>query len=230
VNSFSKSSRDYRDSNTIQKLVADEVLRRSPTKGDRVIDLGAGDGEIFRQLDWNLNIFSAIDISEEMLNLHPQDNRVSKFVGSFDSQDSWNYIENQKPNLLLSSSSFQWSNNIERLFRRVKKLNIPFSIAIFTSKTFNELHNYFDIESPIYSKDKLISYSKIFDKNIDLDIQSYQLEFNSSRELLKHIKNSGVSGNLNRVSPKILKEFIREEPLKKLSFEVLYINSKVIEI
>jgi malonyl-CoA O-methyltransferase len=53
----------------------------------------------------------------------------------------------------------------------------------------------------------------------------YTLEFENTREMLRYIKKSGVSGNRNVLSYKQTKSLMQEYPLSYLEFEVVYINS-----
>jgi malonyl-CoA O-methyltransferase len=161
-----------------------------------------------------------------MLQKHNTGDEVETICDSFDSEELWKNLQSRDIDLLFSSSAFQWSRDLKALFQRLYELNRGFSIALFSSETFKELHEQFGISSPLYSSSEIETFTEIF-RSVDVSSREYSLQFNSSRELLQYIRNSGVSGGLNRVPIEVLRNFIREDRLKKLSFKVVFIRSQL---
>ena len=54
----------------------------------------------------------------------------------------------------------------------------------------------------------------------------YTLEFDSTREMFKYIKKSGVSGGEKKLSYKQTRYLMETYPLDYLEFEVLFVEAK----
>ncbi len=61
--------------------------------------------------------------------------------------------------------------------------------------------------------------------NAVFEIVQYKLEFDSTREMFRYIKKSGVSGSRNVLDYKETKKLMKEYPLNYLEFEVAFIRS-----
>ncbi len=216
-NSFSRSAESYIENNYIQKSVAKELISKIDGSPKRVVDIGSGSGVVYSYIDWQVDKFLAIDFSEKMLELHPSTPQIEKLLTNFDKTEMWHRIEKDQFDLLISSSSLQWSRDLEKIFSQLNRLNVPQYISIFTSKTFQELHNDLQISSPIYSMEEIERVATGYHRE-KLD---YQLNFSSRREALKYIRQSGVSGGSDIVSQKILKEFLRGSGSYSLSLEIV---------
>jgi len=144
----------------------------------------------------------------------------------FDKKECFERIKEYNFNQIVSFSALQWSKNLEFVFKEIKKLNKSFLLAIFTSNTFKSLHSFLNVNSPIYSKEEILSYSSIFDL-VTIDIIYYEMEFNSSKEMLNYIKFSGVSSNANAKISKI-RALLKNNLLKKLEFEVVVLRYDII--
>ena len=139
---------------------------------------------------------------------------------SFDDDEVFRIIQNEKYDLLISSSALQWSQNFSKVCENIRKLNISVFLAIFSSETFKELHEYFHIKSPILKNETILKNCK----NFHSSFFQGKINFSSSKELLQYIKNSGVSGGISQLNPGILKQFIKDNNLTQLSFEVIFLK------
>ena len=109
-------------------------------------------------------------------------------------------------------------------FKSIKKLDIPFSLAIFTSNTFKTLHQTADINSILNSAEEINTIQKeILDATFE--VVNYKLEFDSVRDMFVYIKRSGVSASRRVLSYKQTKRLMREYPLNYLEFEVVFLVS-----
>lgn len=227
VKEFSRSAHDYSKYSLIQRKVADHLISLISDKHyDTIIDIGAGDGEVYRLLEKSKirhNNFIAFDASENMLKLHPSDSKVSKYLGNFDSKDDLQSLP--KHSTVISSSSLQWTKDLEMTLREISLLGTKFYLSVFTSNTFRQIHDFSKVNSPIYSKEDLHeAINKYFD--LEISTQIYRLEFSTNRKMLEYIKRSGVSGGQARLSYKESKRLLCYYPYNYLEFEVLFAISK----
>ena len=220
---FSKNANCYSQYSIIQKQVANDLLKKINIQYRKIIDLGCGDGEIFRQIKWEVDRFIAVDFSKDMLKIHPDSNNIKKYLLDLNSYNSLSKIGLLNFDLIVSSSSLQWVRDIEYFFQFIKSLNKPFAFAIFTSNTFKNIHNALLINSPIHSLSHIKqSYNRYFHNKIDT--KTYTINFNSTKELLYHIKKTGVSGG-GYNSLINLRKIIQENKIKTTTFEVVFLTN-----
>jgi malonyl-CoA O-methyltransferase len=216
--SFDKFASTYSKYNLIQRKVIEKSL---PLVKSRVIDLGCGNGIIckYKKFDFYLGI----DISENMLKLHPC--RTIRL--DFNTKKCFEEIKKYDFTQIISFSALQWAKDLNFVFREIKNLNKDYLLAIFTSSTFKSLHNYLEVKSPIYSKEQILKSAKIL--NPDIEVLNYELNFNNPIKLLEYTKYSGVSGN-TRANLVKLKKFIKHFPVNKLEFEIVILSNKKIHL
>jgi len=227
VEEFSKFAYEYNKYNVIQKEVAKKLITLLKSKRyKKVLDLGSGDGEIYRNIiKKNIKVekFVAVDFSKEMLNIHPSNETIQKICLDFNKDDCFEEFSSEKFDLLVSSSALQWSKDITSVLSNLSILADEYALSFFTSNTFKTLHNTAKINSPICSKETILNaLDKIF--TYELELQEYRLEFNSVHEMLRYIKRSGVSGGVEQLSYRQMKNLMLNYPLNYLEFEVLFIN------
>jgi malonyl-CoA O-methyltransferase len=217
---FSKSSNKYDENSFLQKKIAEKLVKDIDKKYQKIVDLGAGTGNIINLINWNYQKFLAVDLSKKMLDLHKKNKNIFLLNKSFDDDEVFRIIQNEKYDLLISSSALQWSQNFSKVCENIRKLNISVFLAIFSSETFKELHEYFHIKSPILKNETILKNCK----NFHSSFFQGKINFSSSKELLQYIKNSGVSGGISQLNPGILKQFIKDNNLTQLSFEVIFLK------
>jgi malonyl-CoA O-methyltransferase len=220
---FSRFASNYDRVNSIQKEVAlDLISRLHSSKYAQIIDLGCGSGEIYKNLiqkKIDFNHFTGVDLSQKMLDLHPQESRVELIQSDFSV-----LALNQSYDLVISASALQWSQDLNKTFANISKLSQKFYFAIFTANTFKTLHQTANITSPIYKTQELQkSINQYFYATYRLN--QYKLYFNSTHEMLRYIKGSGVSGGHKRLSYKETKTLMQNYPLDYLEFEVLFVEA-----
>jgi malonyl-CoA O-methyltransferase len=214
---FSKFAKEYAKKNIIQKQI---IKQYAPLLENRsILDLGCGNGALLEFC--HPSQYIGIDFSKEMLNLHPNKNI---FCFDFNQNECWNFIKNQKFEILVSFSALQWANDLDFIFTNIKSLNKPYLLAIFTSNTFKTIHKTANITSPIHSKEKILNYSKVLNPNIE--ILEYKLYFEDKLEMFRYIKRSGVSSGEKKLSYKEIKNLIYNYPLNYLEFEILILKPK----
>ncbi len=225
---FDRFALSYSQKNFIQKRVAKRLLELLDKQiYNNILELGCGEGAIFREIT-SLGIkykrYYALDISASMLSLHPNSSRLYKIEGDF---NDYNLLKSlPKADIIISSSALQWSQDLQTLLKELSNLSQNGLFAIFTSATFESIFKYFDISSPIYDRDTIM---RAITQNYMIEyiaIERLKLDFKSSYEMLKYIKESGVSGGRGVLSIKEIKRFLREFDEKSLEFEVIYAKVK----
>ena len=214
LKSFEKFAFSYNQYNIIQKRVIKKYINSLSLK---VVDLGCGSEGLckYREFDFYLGI----DNSENMLKLNP----CNTLKLDFNTKKCFEVIKKYDFEQIVSFSALQWARDLEFVFREIKELNKSYLLAIFTSNTFKTLHSYLNITSPIYSKDEILTFSKILNPNVE--VLNYRLYFKTPEEMLRYIKFSGVNSNV-RSNIKYLKRFIKEFPFNYLEFEILVLTKK----
>jgi malonyl-CoA O-methyltransferase len=218
---FSEHANDYDGNNIIQRIVSRALVREVENNPKRLLELGCGSGQVYRQIDWDLEYYKAIDFSSDMCELHPQDKNLEVKCFDFDSQDFFNEIKNEKYDLILSSSAMQWSKNLPLLLKNLMATTKTFNGVLFTSNTFKSIYKITKQKKAILSLEEIQS---AFDKyNATYEVFNYKLEFESKKELFSYIKNSGVKGEVS-LSFKDAKHLYKNYDLNYLEFEVVFIK------
>jgi len=226
---FSRFAAAYSRHNIIQTEVAQKLISMLPQKHyGMILDLGCGRGEVYRNLKEHgidFEHLTALDISAEMLRLHPSGENLTMVQGDFNQPDILKALPTPHYDLLISSSALQWSSDLDVTLPLLSSLSDSFYFAIFTAGTFRSLHNCADITSPIYSKTTLKEkIGKYFDATYETI--RYKLHFDTVYKMLRYIKESGTSGGERRLSYAQTKQLLDTYPYDYLEFEVLFVSSK----
>ena len=226
---FSRFAAAYSRHNIIQTEVAQKLISMLPQKHyEMILDLGCGRGEVYRNLKEHgidFEHLTALDISAEMLRLHPSGENLTMVQGDFNQPDILKALPTPHYDLLISSSALQWSSDLDVTLPLLSSLSDSFYFAIFTAGTFRSLHNCADITSPIYSKTTLKEkIGKYFDATYETI--RYKLHFDTVYKMLRYIKESGTSGGERRLSYAQTKQLLDTYPYDYLEFEVLFVSSK----
>ena len=220
---FSKCASQYASYNIIQKRVAQKILSYvKDIQPKKILDLGCGDGVIFRGIDWEIESFVGVDFALGMLDIHPKSQNVKAIYGDFNDANFFKDLKEVEFDFIISASSLQWADDLDMVFKHLKFFNKPMALAIFTSSTFKTINKTASLNSILPSKEDIYLLQK---KYFDADFQTmqYKLEFKSNLEMFRYIKKSGVSGSRNMLGYKDIKKLIESYPLKYLEFEVAFI-------
>jgi malonyl-CoA O-methyltransferase len=227
VKEFSRFAHEYKRHNVIQLEVAKKLVSMVEKKRYyKVLDLGAGSGAVYQNMveqEIQIEEFEAFDFSEEMLSLHPIDEKVKKVCSDFNAIEVFSNYPHHEFSLLISASALQWSENLFSLLTSIAHLAPKHYFAFFTSKTFSTLHKTAGVTSPIYSKEDILDALKGYDI-LYMEEVAYQLAFDSVHEMFRYIKRSGVSGGSGQLTYGQMKKLMREYPLAYLEFEVLFVK------
>ncbi|WP_321779623.1 methyltransferase domain-containing protein [Sulfurimonas sp.] len=221
---FSKHATEYGSYNIIQKKVIKKLLKNVKGKPRNILDLGCGSGSLHDSLTWKYKHFTGVDFAAGMLELHPKAKNCECIYGDFNDKTLFENLSTYSYDYIFSASALQWADDLEMVFKNIKELNAPVALAIFTQNTFKTLSETASIKPLLRSVDAI---NKLQEKYFDasFEVVEYKLEFHSTREMFKYIKNSGVSGARKVLDYKQTKKLLNEYPLNYLEFEVVFIHS-----
>jgi len=230
IEEFSRFAHQYDEHNMIQVQVAKTLIDKLPLQRyNTILDLGCGSGEVFKNLQEqgiSFDAFSAFDSAQNMLDIHPEINNITKICADFNDRSFLKTLSEEHYDLLLSSSAIQWSKDLDFTFNAISSLSKTAYLAIFTSGTFKTLHQAANVKSPIYSAEELQKSILQYYDDVVFELHTYTLNFDSVRDMFSYIKKSGVSSGKKKLSYREIKELMRTYPLDHLEFEVLFVEAK----
>ena len=219
ITRFKKSLATYEDNAPIQKQMAKNLISMidSNKPYESILEIGCGSGFLTKECTNQLKYvkYTANDIIKE----------CEKYILKYDSNIKFLYGDFQNLNLqeeydlIVSNAVFQWFKSPDKILNKLSRhLSSKGVIAItsFGEKNFYELKEIFNIE---------IEYPKF--KNIIKD-ETIEVEFKTLKELLTHIKLTGVNAIKNYTLTKgKLKElenkYIERYGKIKLTYNPIYI-------
>lgn len=228
VKGFSRFAHIYDRYNMIQDDVSKLLVSKLDQKHfSNIIDIGCGSGAVIKNLQKEAITFEkfiAVDLSEEMLSIHPSADNIIKICADFNDLDEISNFCSRENTLVLSSSALQWSRDLDLTLSKLSNCGQKAHFAIFTSGTFKTLHTCAGISSPIYTEEELKEkLSKYYQATFML--QTYQLAFESTKEMFRYIQKSGVTGGKRQLGYKAMKKVMEAYPLDYLEFEVLFVEA-----
>lgn len=224
IKEFSRHAHTYDEYTFVQKEVARYLVEKIVTTPKRILDLGCGRGEVYKNISWEYESFVGIDSSEAMSAHHPKDAKVSIVNLDFESP-SLKEIVQPPYDLIVSSSALQWANDIEAMIEFISLTCKEGAFAIFTDKTFETLYQTSGLETFLPSTQKLIALFEAY-FTCQYEVKTFQLYFDDTLSLLRYIKKSGVSGGQKKLSISQMRSLIETYPSKALEFEVLFVWGK----
>lgn len=222
---FSKYASNYNSYNIIQNRVTDKLLSQVSSKPKNILDLGCGSGALCKKISWDYDKFTGVDFAQGMLELHPKSKNIEAVYGDFNDEQLFKKLSAHRYDYIFSASALQWAEDLDNVFKNISLLNAPVALAIFTSNTFKTLNETASINSILRSVDEINRLQKkYFDAKFE--VVEYKLEFESTRDMFRYIKKSGVSGSRKVLSYKQTKKLMNEYPVNYLEFEVVFITSR----
>jgi malonyl-CoA O-methyltransferase len=219
INEFSKNSQNYYDYSIIQKKVAKKVVNSIKNFPNTILDLGCGSGYIYNSIDWEVDKFVGYDLSSKMLNLHSKGKNVYLRCKDFDTIDA---NEFKLYDLIVSSSSLQWSSDIKKILVNIDNYASSYTLAIFCSGTFKSINSFINIDSFLPSRRYLEEFYRY--RDVSIETVEYRLDFEDNQSIFKYLKKSGVSGGKQLLKYRDIKKLIRDYDRDYLEFEVMFIS------
>lgn len=223
-NEFSKHANEYNNHNIIQQIIAKSLVRELKSKPRRILELGCGSGQVFSHIPWPIEFYKAIDFSEEMCKLHPQNSAIEVKCFDFDAEEFFDEIKNDSYDIVLSSSALQWSKDLSKIVKNLSLITNEINAVLFTSNTFKTIQTITNLKSPILEEEDI---KKAFSNHFNCEFETimYKLEFENKKDLFNYIKKSGVSGGSNSLDFKDAKKLYKEYNLNYLEFEVIFVKT-----
>jgi len=192
---FAKNLDTYNANARIQKQMTERLLSfADKNEYDSILEIGCGTGLLTQSAvnKFSFKEYTANDIVPECEAYIKEISPEIQFI----SDDAENFISNDKNkyDLIISNAVFQWIENIETFIPElIDKLNQGGCLlfSTFGVENFREIYHVLGKTLPYKS---VKEYEKLF-KNIPHKIEEEirVLAFKSTRDILKHIKNTGVN-------------------------------------
>ena len=219
---FSIHAVNYEEYNLIQRKVVEYLLTKTTSRPTSILDLGCGTGGLYKSIDWMVDDFYAVDFSEEMLLIHPKNSGVKCIAGDFNDSMLFDKLSQYKIDHIFSASALQWSTDLNASLKFIKKLDAPISLAIFTANTFKTMFETANIPPILRTVKEVTDITKKY-FNAQYETVNYKLHFDTTQEMFRYIKKSGVSAGRNILDYKRTKALLNNYPIDYLEFEVLFI-------
>ena len=222
-NKFQKSLGTYSDNAPIQLYMAKKLAGYLKKDYDNILEIGSYCGfltkEVIKKVEFKS--YCAIDIIdsfEYIKNLSPE----IKFI-----QGDIETLELEKDyDLIISSSSLQWCEDFNSVIKKLKSRLKPkgnLVLAIFGKKNLYEIKETFGVS---LNYPEVSDIKKLFSKNALIFEEIKTMEFNNPREILKHLKYTGVNSFKNNYTYSQIKEkmkVLEDKYHNKLTYNPLYI-------
>lgn len=220
---FSKHANQYNSNNIIQQIVSKALVRDLDFEPKRILELGCGSGQVFKNITFDFEYYKAIDFSQEMCDIHPKNKNLDIVCLNFDTQEFHDELKNDHYDIILSSSALQWSQDLSKIVQTLSNVSKNLNMVLFTSNTFKTIFELSKTKSPILDlKEIKKSFEKFY--RCEFEVLNYKLEFDNKKTLFNYIKNSGVSGNQKTLSFEQAKHLYKNYNLGYLEFEVVFIK------
>lgn len=199
-NSFKKNLRTYDENAFVQKVMAENLTRLIPAKKfKKVLEIGIGTGFFTKLLAEKIDYeeFFANDIVSECSNYLSQIIKGAIFVNG-DIED----VKIPKGlDLVVSNATFQWINDSDDIFSKISSSLNPDADLVFSTfgvKNFIELKDSAHIGLDYLPHKELESLLNKYFEIIEIRVEEQKVCFKKFRDILKHIKLTGVNGISNK--------------------------------
>jgi len=215
---FEKSFDSYKDSSTVQKKVAENLFKLLDQNSyDSILEIGAGTGNLTNRISSRLNY--------ERLTLNDKFKTCNKFLEKFSKDTLYGDIEKikleNKYDLIISSSVFQWIEDFESLIKKISEATENLYFSIYIVGNLIEIKNHFGVSLKYRTTKEIIAILEKYFREIESYQEEFILNFSSPREALRSLSDTGVT-NIGTGSISKIKTY-REN---KLTYKVAYFKCK----
>ena len=191
---FTKSLKTYRENAIVQKQMAENLSKMiTPKTFNNILELGCGTGFLTEQIYHNFHYknYDTVDMVDGCKNYIKKISDNINFICA----DIENFVPEKKYDLIISNATLQWLENLPDYINKISKYlnkNGIFAFTLFGKNHFKEMNLFLKNNLKYYSlEDIRIICSGYTIKNITE--QSIKQEFNTPKDVLYHIKKTGVN-------------------------------------
>jgi len=218
-NEFDKKAQGYDKLRTVQNILADIMLTGFDASGKNVADIGCASGTVYERIK-GVKSFLGVDISTNLLDLHPKDENIELLCGDFDDENLYTELQKRPLDAMLSSSSLQWSKNLKNTISLICSVANECRLSLFTQGTFQKLRDVGGMANfmPNFDATAELLHKQGFEK---IEKHEFVLHFDDTRELFEYIKKSGIGGGKRVLDFKAAKTLRCNYPYDYLEFEAV---------
>ncbi|HOV13872.1 MAG TPA: malonyl-ACP O-methyltransferase BioC [Spirochaetota bacterium] len=217
---FNKYAEKYDENAVVQKTMADELfnnLKKYKDIFNNILEIGCGTGNLSSLLINNLKYDKIFlnDISEKMIQ-RTSENINDKDKVNFLNENFEDLKSNKKFELICSSATFQWFNNLDKSFSKIYEMLNQNGILLFSTfieDTFSELDNSFKltyqemnlpykkVTLDFKNKDDILLFLKKNNFLIENSyVKEYKYYFNHPKEFLRSVREIGAKVNSDEIT------------------------------
>ena len=190
---FGKNFSTYDENAIIQKKVAENLTnfiskKFNNQKFDKVIELGCGTGIFTREFLKKIEI-NEIDLND-CFNTRDYFKEINykNFIC-----DDMNEAIIKNYDIVISSSSFQWIEDLEKLIESISKKSEKLAFSIYIDGNLKEIAEHFGVGLKYKKIEDILIILKKYFKNTEYYSEEKTLNFSSPIEALRHLKRTGVT-------------------------------------
>ena len=222
---FENSINFYDDNAIIQELMAKKLISLIERKKFKnILEIGSYSGLLTKKAveKFDFENYLALDIVDSFNKIKNLSPKIT-----FEKNDVEEFKTNQKFDLIIANASLQWCLDFEYTIKKLKSfLNKSgiIAVSIFALDNFYEIRDSFNVSLKYKTIDEI---EQVFSENVKIIQESHTLQFKNSKDLLKHIKLTGVNAiskeNLSVVQIKNALKILEEKYQNKLTYKPVYI-------
>ena len=228
---FEKSINTYDKNAFIQDKISSKIIELIEGKSfTDILEIGSYTGILTKKIiDINPNFvsYTAIDIVKDSENFLK---KISPKI-SFLNIDIEKYDTNKKFDLIISSSTLQWCDDFFFVLEKLKsclKSDGILAVSVFKEGNLFEIKKAFNVELNYPNREDILKLKEknILSKNAIVTSEEIPVRFSSSKDILKHLKLTGVNSvkkNISVSSTKNGLKILENDFQNKITYMPLYI-------
>ena len=225
---FIKSLLTYNSNAFVQKIMADELIELlNNKKYKNILEIGSYTGILTEKLvlkNPDFENYIAIDIISQAKKYVNKINNKIEFINA----DIENFETDKKFDLIIANASLQWCDNLDKVIKKLQSFlanDGVIALSLFSKKNFFEIKDIFNVGLNYPSSEDI---KAMFLDNVLVFEKEYELKFDDSFDILRHLKSTGVNAlTKEKFSIKELKEKLKLYKSKyqnKLTYNPLYVK------